>query len=47
MHFIIAGQSGAGSSSLALHLDRLNILPAYSTGNALRYTDMSFVDVTG
>jgi len=46
MHFIIAGQSGAGSSSLALHLDRLNMLPGYSTGKELRYTAVSFGDVT-
>ena len=46
MHFIIAGQSGAGSSSLALHLDRLNTLPAYACGEEIRYTALSFGDVT-
>ena len=47
MHFIVAGQTGVGTSVLTLHLSRLNELPAYGNSGTLTYTDMAFDDVTG
>jgi len=45
MHFIIAGQTGVGTSVLAQQLSGLNGLPAYACEPMPVYTDMVFDDI--